>query len=327
MKIWEVAEADGPFRIQERDTPKPGPGQVLLRIAASAVNPLDTKIRAGIAPHAHHPLPAVLGIDVAGTVEEVGPGVSSFRAGDQVYGAAGGVGGLQGSLAEFMVADALLLARKPRNLSMVEAAAMPLSVITAWEGLVDRGNVQADDAVLVHGGAGGVGSMVVQLAIAFGARVHATVSSSKAAVVKALGAIAIDYTTCTPEDYIQSSPDGRGWDIVYDTVGGNALADSFKTVRKYSGRAVSCLGWGTYSLAPLSFRGASYSGVFTLLPLLTGEGREHHGEILVQAARMAEAGELKPLLYERVFQTTEIEAAHSAVTAGSLGKVVVQISS
>jgi NADPH:quinone reductase-like Zn-dependent oxidoreductase len=326
MKIWEVAEVGGPFRIQEREIPKPGPGQVLLRVAASAVNPLDTKIRAGIASHARHPLPAVLGIDVAGTIEEVGPGVTSLRAGDQVYGAAGGVGGLQGSLAEFMVADALLLARKPRNLSMNEASAMPLGVITAWEGLVDRGNVQADDAVLVHGGAGGVGNMVVQLAIALGARVHATVSPSKAAVVEALGAIPIDYTAFAPEDYIQSSPGSRGWDIVYDTVGNDALEASFKTVRKYSGRAVSCLGWGTYSLAPLSFRGASYSGVFTLLPLLSGEGQEHHGEILAQAARLAEAGKLKPLLDKRIFRTTEIEAAHSAVAAGSLGKVVVQIS-
>lgn len=117
--------------------PEPAEGQVLVRIKASGVNPLDLKIAKGQAAHARHPLPAILGIDVAGIVESVGAGVTNFKPGDEVYGMTGGVGGLQGSLAEFVAADARLLAPKPKNLDMREAAALPLIFITAWEGLVD----------------------------------------------------------------------------------------------------------------------------------------------------------------------------------------------
>ena len=134
-----VLDAPGaPFRLTEIAKPVPGPNQVLVRIKASGVNPLDLKIQAGQAAHARQPLPAVLGIDLAGVVEAVGPGVSAFRRGDEVFGMTGGVGGLQGSLAGYAAVDADLLAPKPANLSMREAAALPLIFITAWEGLVDR---------------------------------------------------------------------------------------------------------------------------------------------------------------------------------------------
>jgi NADPH2:quinone reductase len=129
--------------------PYPQAGQVLVRIEASAVNPLDIKIRAGQAAHARHPLPAILGIDLAGIVEAVGDGVTRFRRGDNVYGMTGGVGGLQGSLAEYAAVDADLLAAKPANLTMREAAALPLIFITAWEGLVDRAAVQSGQKVLI----------------------------------------------------------------------------------------------------------------------------------------------------------------------------------
>src|SRR5262249_6683824 len=153
-----------PFRLASVGRPAPKAGEVLVRIKASGVNPLDTKIRAGQAAHARHPLPAILGIDLAGTVEAVGPNVAAFRAGDDVYGMTGGVGGVQGSLAQYAAADAALLAPKPSNLTMREAAALPLIFITAWEGLVDRAKIQATQKVLVHGGAGGVGHVAVQLA-------------------------------------------------------------------------------------------------------------------------------------------------------------------
>ena len=139
--------AKGPFRLASIARPKSVAGEVLVRIKASGVNPLDTKIRAGAAAHARHPLPAILGIDLAGTVEAVGPDVTAFRAGDEVYGMTGGVGGVQGSLAEYAAVDATLLARKPNNLGMREAAALPLVFITAWEGLVDRAHVRAGQTV------------------------------------------------------------------------------------------------------------------------------------------------------------------------------------
>lgn len=136
MKIYRVEQPSGDFIETVVPDPVAMAGEVLVRVRASGVNPLDTKIRAGQAAHAKQPLPAVLGLDMAGVVEDVGEGVIGFKRGDEVYGMTGGVGGLQGSLAEFVAADANLLAHKPMSLSMREAAALPLSTITAWEGLV-----------------------------------------------------------------------------------------------------------------------------------------------------------------------------------------------
>jgi NADPH:quinone reductase len=324
-KAWQVETAGGDFKEVELARPALETNQVLVRIAASGVNPLDTKIRAGKSPHAKQPLPAVPGVDMAGTVEEVGSDVTAFRPGDEVYGMVGGVGGHQGTLAELVAVDVDLLARKPKNLSMRQAAALPLSVITAWEGLVDRAKVHAGQEVLVHAGAGGVGHVAVQIARAFGAKVFATVSEEKKKVVEGFGAIPIDYRSLTVEEYVSAFTGGKGFDVVYDTVGGATIDASFAAVKRYTGHVLSCLGWSSHSLAPLSFRGATYSGVFTLLPLITGEGRAHHGEILARAAELAEAGKLTPFLNEQRFSTGEIAAAHALVESGAFGKVVVEI--
>lgn len=299
-------------------------GQVLIRVGASAVNPLDLKIYKGQAAHARHSPPAILGIDVAGTVETVGAGVASFKPGDQVYGMTGGVGGLQGSLAEFVSVDARLLALKPGNLGMREAAAVPLIFITAWEGLVDRAHVRSGQNVLVHGGAGGVGHIAVQIARAFGAEVFATGSLKDKAFIDELGATFIDRNKPV-DNYVAEFTAGRGFDLVYDTVGGAVLDASFNAVARF-GHVVSALGWGTHALAPLSFRAASYSGVFTLLPLLTGEGRAHHGEILREAAKLIEAGKIVPRLDPRRFSLETIGEAHAAVENSPVaGKIVVDI--
>lgn len=324
MRAYVVDQPGAGFRAVDIPRPAPAGGQVLVRVRASGVNPLDTKIRAGKAGHAKQPLPAVLGLDMAGVVEEVGPGVAGFERGDAVYGMVGGVGGLPGTLAEFVAADALLLARKPRNLSMREAAALPLAVITAWEGVVDRAPVRAGQKVLIHAGAGGVGHVAVQIARALGGEVFATVSPEKAEIVEGFGATPIDYRTAPVEQYVAQHTGGAGFDMVYDTVGGATLDASFAAVKRYTGHVVSCLGWGSHSLAPLSFRGATYSGVFTLLPLLTGEDRAHHGKALAKAAVLAESGKLKPLLHSDRFSPGQIGEAHAAVEAGALGKVVIE---
>jgi NADPH:quinone reductase len=316
--------ADLELRIVDR--PVPRRGEVLVRIAASGVNPLDTKIRAGAAGHAHVSVPAILGMDLAGVVTAVGPGVGRFITGDEVYGMAGGIGVQPGSLAEYSAVDAALLAPKPAALTMVEAAAMPLSIITAWEGLVDRAGVGPEHTVLVHGGAGGVGHVAVQLAAARGATVFATGRPESFDAIRGFGARPIDYRTASIDDYLAVSPSGEGFDIVFDTVGGATLDQSFQLVRPYVGHVISILGWGTHSLAPLSFRGATYSGVFTLLPLLTGRGREHHGEILTEAAILVDAGRLTPMVDPRVYDFDSVMAAHHAVESGTAtGKVVVRI--
>jgi len=310
MKAMILTAAGQPLVQNDIAKPAPAAGQVLVRIHASAVNPLDLKIAAGKAAHARMPLPAVLGIDMAGVVEAVGAGVNAFAPGDAVFGMTGGVGGVQGSLAEYAAVDADLLAHAPSTISLREAAAIPLAFITAWEGLVDRARVQPGQSVLVQGGAGGVGRMVVQLALAFGAQVAATGRPAQRESIEAMGARFLEQA------------EGEEFDIVYDTIGGEVLDASFRLVREYSGHVVSALGWGTHSLAPLSFRAASYSGVFTLLPLLSGKGRAAHGAILREAARLVDAGKLSVQLNAGRFTLAEANEAHAASGGG---KVVVDI--
>jgi NADPH:quinone reductase-like Zn-dependent oxidoreductase len=314
-----------PFRIAPVARPQPGPGEVLVRIKSSAVNPLDLKIRAGEAAHARQPLPAILGIDLAGVVEAVGSGVTAFRNGDEVYGMTGGVGGLQGSLAEYAAVDADLLAPKPASLTMREAAALPLIFVTAWEGLVDRAAVHAGQKVLVHGGAGGVGHVAIQLARAQGADVFATGAAESQAFIERLGATAIDYRATSVENYVAQYTGGRGFDVIFDTVGGATLDASFTAVSRF-GHVVSALGWGSHALAPLSFRAATYSGVFTLLPMLTGVGRAHHGEILREATRLAEAGKIVPHVDPRRFALAAVDEAYRAMqTRSAAGKIVIDV--
>ena len=324
MKAYVVESAGGPLRAIEVPTPQPASDQVLVKIRASGLNPLDTKIRAGEGDHAKQPLPAVLGLDMAGVVATVGTGVTAFQPGDEIFGMVGGVGGLQGTLAEFVVADAALIARKPKTLTMRQAAALPLVTITAWEGLVDRAAVRAGQTVLVHAGAGGVGYAAVQIALAHGAKVFATVSADNRSTIEARGAIPID-RYAQPKDYLAEHTGGEGFDIVYDTLGGPVLDASFGLVKRYTGHVVSCLGWGAHSLAPLSFLAATYSGVFTLLPLLTGVGRSNHGHILHRAADLAEQNQLKPLLNGQHFGQEDIASAYDLVARGSRGKVVIEL--
>ncbi|MDX3850180.1 zinc-dependent alcohol dehydrogenase family protein [Streptomyces sp. AK02-01A] len=326
MRAVVLEQFGGSLTLSEIKKPVAGAGEVLVRVAASGVNPLDTKIRAGQADHARTHLPAVLGMDLAGVVEDTGPDVRDFAPGDEVYGLTGGVGDLQGSLAEYAAVDARLLAHKPSSLDMREAAALPLVVITAWEGLVDRARVQAGQQVLVHGGAGGIGQMAVQLARARGADVFATGSARSLETIEGFGATAIDYTTTAVDDYVSRYTGGEGFDIVFDTVGGSTLEASFTAARTYTGHVLSSLGWGTHSLAPLSFRGATYSGVFTLLPMLTGRGRDHHGDILREAAGLADGGALTPVVDPRRFSLTNVADAHEVVANRTArGKVVVDI--
>lgn len=324
MRAAVLTAHNAPLQICEIPDPSPGPGEVIVRVMASGVNPLDTKIRRGEAAHAQMAPPAVLGIDMAGVVVAVGAQVQRFRAGDEVFGMTGGVGGVAGSLAELAAVDARLIAPKPKALSMEQAAAVPLGFITSWEGLVDRAGISAGQQVLIHGGAGGVGFLGVQLALARGAQVFATGSPASLEVIRQVGATPIDYRATPVNDYVDAYTGGEGFDIIVDNVGGATLDASFAAVKRYTGHVVSALGWGTHSLAPLSFRGATYSGVFTLMPLLTGRGREHHGHIMSEAARLADSGQLVPRLNTPTFSLDQVNDAHTIVENGTAtGKVIV----
>ncbi|GGK37888.1 NADPH:quinone reductase [Pseudomonas koreensis] len=313
------------FREAQIERPVPKANEVLVRIVASGVNPIDYKIRTGNAPYAMPELPAILGTDMAGVIEAVGANVSHLAVGDEVFGMVGGVRGLPGSLAEYLAVDADLVALKPKNLSFREAAAVPLVFLTAWEGLVDRAHVQAGQKVLVHGGAGGVGHMAVQIAAALGAEVFATVSPGKRAIVEGYGATAIDYKNVPVEQYVSQFTDGKGFDVVYDTVGGKSLDDSFAAIRLY-GHVTSCAAFGTHNLATGSLRSATLSGIFVLLPMLTGVGRKHHAQILGYATRLIEEGKVKPLLHAERFSLSQARQAHDAVQQGTaIGKVVIDV--
>ena len=326
MRALVLEELNSDMELRTIPRPVPHHGEVLVRIEASGVNMLDTKIRTGNAPHARVTVPAVLGMDLAGEVTEIGPGVTRFAVGDEVYGMTGGVGDSQGTLAEYSAVDADLLALKPATLTMRQAAALPLSVIAAWEGLVDRANVHEGQTVLVHGGAGGVGHVAVQIAAARGARVFATDREDRLPTIRAFGAEPIDYERTPVEQYVAACTDGQGFDIVFDTVGGETLEESFKSVRAHTGHVLSVLGWGARSLGPLSFRGATYSGVFTLLPILTGQGRAHHGDILRAAATLVDSGQLTPLVDQRTYGLESVTQAHKVVETGTArGKVVITI--
>ena len=151
-----------------------------------------------------------------------------------------------------------------------------------------------------------------------------TGSKVQRAYIESLGATFIDRDE-PAEAYVARHTEGRGFDIIYDTVGGTVLDASFAAVRRF-GHVVSALGWGTHALAPLSFRAATYSGVFTLLPLLTGEGRAHHGEIMAQATRLAEAGQLVPLLDPRRITLETVDDAYARIRDRDVkGKLVVDL--
>lgn len=326
MKAILLRSHGGPENLQLEEVPTPTPqtGEVRVCIHAASVNPIDLKIRAGlpIGPQ----LPGVLGCDFSGVVDQVGEGVGAFRVGDEVYGCAGGVRGLGGTLAEFIVCDPDLLALKPKSLTHREAAALPLVAITAWQ-LNARPDVKAGENVLVYGAAGGVGHIAVQIAKARQAHVSAVVSSKeKATLAKSLGADeAILYTEEEPEAYVQRLTKGRGFDVVIDTVGGPNLDKAFQSASA-GGRVAASAARSTHDLSPLHAKALSLHVVFMLLPMLTGEGRAGHGQILSEVATLADADQLRPILDQARFDLAQAAQAHALLEAGNVtGKIVVDV--
>ncbi len=318
--------ASADFQLTELSRPAVKAGHVLIRVTATSVNTVDTLIRQmGKDLPLSPDLPAVLGMDFAGIVGAVGEGVTHFVPGDEVYGCAGGLADLQGSLAEYMLADANLIAHKPKTLSMREAAALPLVGITAYEGL-KRANVHSEQKVLVHGGTGGVGHVAVQLAKHLGADVYATVSGDKPAeIVKEYGATAIDYKSEQVADYVAKHTNGAGYDVVYDSVGGANMTNSFEAAA-LNGHVTTTVSMLELDLSLAHFKGLSIHVVFMLIPMLHNYKREEHGAILTKLSEIVDAGYLKPLLDEKQFRLAEVGSAYERLTSGqAIGKVVVEV--
>lgn len=314
------------FELREVPQPDLRPGHVLVRVAATSVNPVDCKLRrhgSGAAPQ----LPAVLGADFSGCVETVANDVDRFVAGDEVFGCGGGVRGLPGgALAEYLLVDARLAARRPRRLDHRASAALPLVAITALEGL-DRACVAAGDQVLVLGGTGGVGHVVTQLARSLGARVTATASTAERARVAAeFGAETVaDHTRELPAEIAARVTGGRGFDVVFDASGSPDPSHAVPATRR-NGHVVVIAAKGAHDLTPLYARGQSLHCVMALIPMLYGEGRAAHGALLERIADFADRGELRPLLDDHHYALADAAAAHRRVEEGrALGKVVVTV--
>ncbi len=299
------------------------PNHVLICVSASSVNPVDCKIRSGKLASIAPAFPAILHGDVAGVVTQIGEGVNSFRVGDEVYGCSGGITGINGALAEYMLVDADLLALKPQSLTMTQAAALPLVSITAYEALIQRAQIKPEQTVLVHGATGGVGHIAIQLAKAKGAKVFATASNSqKMAIAKQLGAdIAINYRDTPVEDYVDTHTKGRGFDVAFDTVGKDNLDRCFQAVN-INGVVTSISTRSTHDLSILQGKGLTLHSVFMLIPLLYGINRANHGTILTQIARWVDEGKITPLIDTQAFKFSEVAQAHRHAESGSaIGKV------
>jgi len=204
--------------------PEPGPNDVLVKVKAASVNPVDTKIARGYGGPSQRPLPHVLGRDGAGTVTKVGSAVTGFKAGDEVYGVADPA--RWGTFAEYAVMPAATTAHRPAGLSEIDAGSLPIAGLSAWAGIVTTGKLAKGQTVLIHAGAGGVGSFAVQLAKHLGATVAATAGSKNVAFVRSLGADqVIDYTKGDFSAAIKNV------DLVFDLIGGDVRFKSFAVLK------------------------------------------------------------------------------------------------
>jgi NADPH:quinone reductase len=312
------------FKLKEIEAAALLPGQVKIKVRATSVNPIDIKVRTGAVPAISPSFPAILHGDVAGIIEEVGEGVKSFQVGDEVYGCGGGFKGLEGALAEYMNVDARVLVRKPLNITMEEAAAIPLVGITAWESLFTKGAIKKGDDILIHGGAGGVGHIAIQLAKWAGATVYTTTSShEKQKIVREIGADhVIPYRESSVQDYVEKYTKGKGFPFVFDTVGGSNLDRSFEAA-SLNGTVLTIAARSTHDLTPLHSKGLSFHVTFMLLKLLDEAKRFEHGEILGNISKVIEENSLRPLLDKKTFSFEEVGKAHDYLESGkAVGKVI-----
>ncbi len=313
------------FEEVEMQLPQISADQVLIKIAASSVNTVDTMIKRMGKELAFSPsTPAILGMDVAGEIVEIGSNINQYSIGDEVYGCVGGLSDLQGTSAEFVAVDYRLIAHKPTNLSMTEAAALPLVGITAYEGLT-RAHIKKGQKVLIHGGTGGVGHVAVQLAQYFGADVYATVGGEKQmGIVENYGAIGINYKTEKVEDYVKMYTNNKGFDVVFDSVGGLNMLKSFEAA-SLNGHVATTVSLCDIDLSLMHFKGLSLHVVFMLIPMLHNFKREQYMNTLSILSRIAEAGKLKPLLDQQQFTIEQINEAYQKLAdKKAIGKIVMQ---
>jgi NADPH:quinone reductase-like Zn-dependent oxidoreductase len=302
---------------------------VLVEVHASSVNPVDWKIRSGgQRALIHYALPWTLGLDFSGRVVEVGSKVTRFQVGDEVYGSP--THRRQGTYAEYVAVDERAIAKKPRGVSHVEAASLPLVTLTAWDALVVRGRLAQGQKALIHAGSGGVGTVAIQLAKDLGAYVATTCSAKNADLVRSIGADeVIDYKTARFDEVLS------GYDFVLDALGGEERERSLRVLKRgghlstmvggfpeeaekrgVALGAVVALG----TLASITLRAALFRGIQVHHVL-----RESSGEILEQITKRVERGAIRPII-DRVLPLDEIVEAHRLSESGrARGKIAIEI--
>ncbi len=315
MKAMVLTQFGGSEVFEEREVPRQEPQahEVLVKVYATSVNPMDALFRQGAGQWAGITPPAILGYDVSGEVAAVGEEVHDFQVGDAVYYTPDPFAG-QGSDAEYHVVSESIVARKPATLSHLEAASIPLVGTVAWEALINRAQLHARETVLIHGAAGGVGSLALQIAKAVGATVLATCRPQHHAFVQSLGADAtIDYTQEDALEMVKQQTHGTGVDVVFDAVGKELLAKSIAVTKPF-GRMVSITG-------PTGDMNPGYYKYLTVHFASTQRTRSTLDELRT----LIEQGQIKPVI-DTVLPLHEIAQAHQRLEQGGLrGKIVLQV--
>lgn len=308
MKAARAHAYGGPEVLKLEDAPRPEPkeDEILVRVVAAGVNPVDAKVRAGLFKQPGAPMPFIPGYDISGVVEKAGAKATKFKAGDEVYAYLSLERG--GAYAEYVIAKESELAVKPKTLTHEQAAAVPLAALTAWQALFEKAKMTDGQTVLIHGGSGGVGSFAVQMAKARGAKVFATASAANQEFLKELGADQpIDYRAQKFEEV------AKDVDVVLDTVAGETLQRSYDVVKK-GGFIVSVL--EPPKKAELEKRGIRGT-VFLVEP---------NAQQLAEIAQMIDAGKVKPFV-SQTLPLADAAKAHAAIETGhTRGKIVLKVS-
>lgn len=330
MKAILMTAVGGSDVLQEKEIEQPiltRATQIKVRLHAAGVNPVDTKIRKGGLFYPNALLPAVLGCDGAGEVVEIGTNVSDFKIGDNVWFCNGGLGREQGNYTQFTVIESRWVSLMPK-VNFEIAAAAPLVLITAWGALFERGNLKAEETVLIHAGAGGVGHVAIQLAKIAGAKVITTVSSDeKAEFVKSLGADeVIFYHQTDIAAEVNRLTNGRGADLVFDTVGADVFKLSIPCTAHF-GRIVTLLDASNLDLSEARMRNLLIGFELMLTPMLRDLDveRDKHVALLNKCAEFINVGKLKIHVSE-ILPLRDARKAHDLIESGhTIGKIVLAI--
>ena len=330
MRAIQISEhgSSDVLKLVEIDEPEiTSPSEVKVKLKAAGVNPIDTKLRSGFYPETIAPVPAVLGCDGSGIIEECGSKVSKFKQGDEVYFFHGGIKGIQGNYAEYIVLDERFVAAKATSQSFNEAAASPLVLLTAWEALFERTNLQAGQTVFINAGAGGVGHVAIQLAKYKGANVCTTISNQdKANFVKSLGAdLIINYKEDNVEQAVLDWTNDEGVDIALDNIGGAETQKLFPIIKHYGDLVTLLIADKEIDWSLARLKNIRFSFEVMLSPLLFDlkQAQTHQTEILEQCSQIIDDGNIKIHISETL-PLEQAAKAHQLIEEGSTkGKIVI----